>query len=286
MKFKLIKANRSLYPVEKMCQILEVSKSGFRKWLTRGLSKRQQEDQLLLKHILAIFKQNRQSYGSPRMTGALRLLGFRVNQKRVERIMRENNVSAAAKKTFRPKTTDSSHKLAISPNLLRKNKPAAAGQIWVSDITYIMVGESWVYLCMIMDLFTREIVGYTLAEHMRASMVVETLQKAVSRYQPGQGLLFHSDRGVQYASGKFRRWLTHFGFEQSMSAKGYCYDNAAAESFFKSLKIEEVYRNRYVAFEEAASAIFDYIEIFYNKRRLHSSLGMMSPADFAAKHAA
>lgn len=287
MKYQLIKEHCSLYAVEKMCKLLEVSKSGYQKWLTRGPSKRQREDEKLVRHIISIFLLNRRVYGSPRITGALRLLGHRVNKKRVERLMRENNIIAGLKAAFKPKTTDSNHKLPISPNRLKElGQPRKKNQVWVSDITYILVGGSWSYLCMVMDLFTREIVGYTLATHMKTSMVIETLHKAVLRHRPSPGLMFHSDRGVQYASREFRTQLKLHGFQQSMSAKGYCYDNAAAESFFKSLKYEEVNLNSYANHEIADARLFDYIEVFYNRQRLHSSLGMISPAQFAERNTA
>lgn len=267
-----------------MCKILSVSKSGYYKWQNPLPSKKLYSDAHLLKEIKLIFDENMRVYGSPRITLELRDLGFRVGENRVARIMRENRIFVEVKPQFRVQTTDSDHDLPISPNLLNQNfdvdQPNA---VWASDITYIRIASKWYYLCVILDLFNREVVGYTLSSHMKTSMILETLHKAVKKKRPGKGVIFHSDRGSQYASKEFRKWLKYYGFVQSMSGKGNCYDNAVVESFFGRFKVEEVYRNIYGNSKFAGTRIFYYIECFYNRKRRHSCNGGKSPLQYNAK---
>jgi len=284
LKFEYIKQNREYFSVEEMCRILNVSKSGYYKWLTPRASRRTVSDEELLRMIKEIFKNSMENYGSPRITQALHDLGYRVGKNRVARIMRENHIFVRIKPQFKVKTTDSNHDLPISPNLLEQNFDVPeANSVWASDITYVRVGSKWFYLCVILDLFNREVVGYTFSPHMKTSMVIETLHKAMVKKQPGRGLIFHSDRGSQYASLDFRRWMKYYGFKQSMSGKGNCYDNAAVESFFGRFKVEEVYKNSYKTFEHARERIFYYIECFYNRKRIHSSNNGKSPFQYVMK---
>lgn len=267
-----------------MCHAFDVSKSGYYKWVNPQPSRRAVTDEQLLKEIWKIFEESMKNYGSPRITQELRELGYRVGKNRVARIMRENKIFVRLKPQFRVQTTDSNHNLPISPNLLKQNfnvpKP---NSVWASDITYVRIASKWFYLCVILDLFNREVVGYTLSPHMESSMVVDTLHKAMRNKRPGRGVIFHSDRGSQYASCEFRKWLKYYRFTQSMSAKGNCYDNAVVESFFGRFKVEEVYKNIYHTFDYATQRIFYYIECFYNRTRKHSSNKGKSPFQYAAK---
>lgn len=266
-----------------MCKVLKVSKSGYYKWVNPQPSRRVITDEQLLQEIKDIFKDSMGNYGSPRITIELRERGYKVGENRVARIMKENRIFVQVKSQFKVQTTDSNHDLPISPNLLKQNfNVDEANTVWASDITYIKIASTWFYLCVILDLFNREVVGYTLSPHMKSSMVVETLHKAMIKKQPGRGLIFHSDRGSQFASGEFRQWLKYYGFNQSMSGKGNCYDNAPVESFFGRFKVEEVYKNIYKTFEYAQQRIFYYIEIFYNRKRKHSWNKGKSPFQYAA----
>lgn len=242
---------------------------------------------MLLEIIKKLFLEYRKKYGSPRIFRELKAQAHRVGEKRVARIMRENGLKSTYSRPRKPQTTLSKHDNPISPNLLQQNfdveKP---DMVWVSDITYIPSAEGWLYLCIVKDLCTREIVGYSLERHMRADMVVAALKRAVMRRRPREGLIFHSDRGSQYASNTFRAALTRFALRQSMSGRGNCYDNACAESFFGSFKCELVHDNYFKTFEEAQKMIFSYIEIFYNRQRRMACLGNLSPANYAAKRAA
>jgi transposase InsO family protein len=284
MKFAFIKANSSEFSVKKMCHVLEVSRSGYHAWVNHTPSVREIENKSLLEEIKTIHQENRQCYGSPRITKELHARGQMVGENRVAGIMKKNKIAAENKRKFRVQTTDSRHDLPISPNLLEQNFHAARpNEIWLSDITYVPAGNRWAYLCAFKDLCTMEIVGWAMADHMRAELVIEALAMALKRRTPLEGLIVHSDRGVQYASQKFRAELDLHGFRSSMSRKGDCYDNAPMESFFGSLKVEEVYKTKYMTLEEARIKIFDYIECFYNRKRRHSSLGYVSPIEYLNK---
>lgn len=282
MKFKLIQKNRSKYPVEKMCKILKVSKSGYYKWLKQP---QPTTDTKLLTQISAIYKASRETYGYLRITAKLKQTGVLVNKKKVARIMRENGIYGLQIKKFRPKTTISDHNLPVSPNLLQRDfHYTEINKAWVSDITYISTGSHWSYLCSIIDLGSREVVGWSFEKHMRTALIVKALNRALKRrgLDKIENLIFHSDRGSQYASKILQEYLKQIGACSSMSAKANCFDNAVAESFFATLKREEVNRKNYQSFEEAKSNLFDYIEIFYNRQRLHSSLGNKIPAEAVA----
>ena len=277
MKFQIISEMRAQYPVAKMAEFMKVSVSGFYKWLTVRRTRTSRRE-TAAKLVKAVFDEFKGIYGSPRITLELRARGHNISRRYVELLMRLNGWSAVLKPVFRVQTTDSDHELPVAPNLLNQNFTVKEiNKIWASDITYIRVGNSWLYLCVILDLANREVVGWNLAKRMDARFVVATLLHAIGKRKPEPGLIFHSDQGSQYASHMFRRWLKRFGIVQSMSRRGNCYDNACAESFFHSLKVEEVYRNRYDNEARARARIFNYIEGFYNSVRRHSALNYESP---------
>lgn len=264
-----------------MCKTLEVSSSGFYAWLGRGDSDRAIEDRRLTALIQGIFAESRSIYGVPRVHETLQQRGQRCSRKRVARLMQLAGLRSKTKRKFRVKTTDSKHGHPIAPDRLGQDFSAsAANQVWVSDITYIPTDEGWLYLASTMDLFSRRIVGWSMASTMHATIVTDALQMAIDQRAPAAGLIHHSDRGVQYASAEFRALLASNGFIASMSRKGNCYDNAAKESFFHTLKTELVNHEHYRTREEARASVFDYVEAFYNRQRIHSTLGYLSPSDF------
>lgn len=280
MKFQIISELRTQYPVVKMAEFLKVSASGFYKWLTVRRTRTNRRE-TVAKLVKGVFDEFKGIYGSPRITMELRARGHKISRRYVELLMRLNGWRAVLKPVFRVQTTDSDHELPVAPNLLNQNFTVQEpNKVWVSDITYIRVGNSWMYLCVILDLANREVVGWQLAKRMDTRFVITTLVNAIGKRRPAPGLIFHSDRGSQYASYVFRRWLRRFGIVQSMSRRGNCYDNACAESFFHSLKVEAVYRNRYENEMRARARIFNYIEGFYNSVRRHSALNYESPKNW------
>ena len=269
------------YPVLELCSVLGLSRSGYYKWLQDRPSARAQANRALSARINALHQHNRHCYGSPRITAALRQEGLRVGKNRVARLMRLSGIKARRKRPFRPRTTDSRHgepiapnRLKSTPNLIRPN------QVWVSDITYIWTAAGWVYLAAIMDLCSRKILGWSLGDRLDASLVKQALSQALADRRPAPGLVHHSDRGSQYASSAFRALLHSWKILPSMSGRAHCYDNAAMESFWSSLKNELVHHQRFENAQQARLAIFDYIHTFYNRRRLHSALGYKSPVEF------
>ena len=283
MKYQFMKDNSNIFPVQKMAKIFKISKSSYYEWFKREPCAHERRDRELLAEIKRIFKENRNQYGSPRIYRELHGTKYCCARSRIARLMRENGLKARHKKRFRV-TTNSKHDYPISPNLLNRDFTLEKiNTCWVSDITYIDTHEGWLYLCSILDLFSRKVVGWSMASHMRADLVIDALDMAVKHRNPPEGLMFHSDRGVQYASGTFRKKLKSYKMIQSMSRKGNCWDNAPAESFFSTLKIEEVYtHSKYRTREEARKAIFEYIEVFYNRKRSHSFLDYKSPSEYEA----
>lgn len=281
MKYGFIHTHRSRYGVEKMCRILQVSRSGYYDWVDRPESKRSIENRMLVTKIKESHKLSLGIYGSPRVTDDLIEWGYSASRPRVARLMQVNDIRSKIKRKFKV-TTNSDHKLPISPNLLEQNFYASApGLILVSDITYIRTGEGWLYLTTIMDLFQRKIVGWSMSKTMAVEQTTITaMRQYLMNHVPQSGMIFHSDRGVQYASKEFRKLLNQYGIVQSMSGKGNCYDNAVAESFFKTLKTELVYHERYMTRAQARNSIFEYIEVFYNRIRKHSALGYLSPDQY------
>ena len=276
-----MKDNSNIFPVLKMANIFDISKSSYYAWLKRRPSAHEQRDGELLTEIRRVFQEKRQKYGSPRIYKELHGTCYSCARSRIARLMRVNGLVARPKKRFKV-TTDSKHDYPISPNLLGRNfSTDGINKCWVSDITYIDTYEGWLYLCSILDLSSKRVVGWAMADHMRAELAISALDMAVLHRNPPEGLIFHSDRGVQYASTAFRDRLVKYNIVQSMSRKGDCWDNAPAESFFSTLKMEEVYTHKkYKTREEARVSIFEYIEVFYNRQRSHSSLDYMTPVEY------
>lgn len=280
MIYRFIEKHRSAHAVEMMCRILRVTRSGYYAWKKRGESRRKRSDAVLLEKIRESYWQSRGRYGSPNIHEDLRQWDYRCSRKRVARLMREAGLRAKTIRRFRV-TTESKHTLPVADNLLQRQFSAQApGKVWVSDITYLWTRQGWLYLCVIMDLWDRKIVGWSIGERLTADLAVEALRKAVMRRQPQEGLMFHSDRGIQYCSEVFRTELRRHVMLQSMSRKGNCWDNAVAESFFGILKRELVYHETYRTRDNARLSVFQYIEGWYNRRRRHSTLGRRSPHMF------
>jgi len=266
------------------CKTLEVSRSGYYAWLDRGDSERDKENAMLLERIRAIHEKSDRTYGSPRVTEDLRAEGTVVNEKRVARLMRENEIASEAVKKFKITTTDSNHNLPVAERLFETehaDKVMAPNQVWAGDITYVATDEGWLFLAIFLDIFTRKVVGFSCDDNMQTELILKALEMALGRQDVEDGqLLAHSDRGSQYASDAFTSRLRLAGIIASMSRKGNCYDNAHVESFFHSLKTELVYRRNFKTREEAKRAIFEWIETWYNRERRHSALGYMSPAEY------
>jgi putative transposase len=263
-----------------MCRVLEVSRSGYYQWLKRKPSQRELDNQSLDAEIREIYDGSRQRYGSPKISRELRARGRRVSKNRVAKRMRHAGLRCKVRRKYRV-TTDSKHHFPVSPNLLERNfTTQAPDKVWVSDITYLATRTGWLYLTVIIDLFSRIVVGWALSSSLSHEMVVVALKRAIRRRRPEKGLVFHSDRGVQYACNDFRKVLNKHEFIQSMSRKGDCWDNAVAESFFGILKTELVYHQRYDGHQDTLHSIFEYIEVFYNRQRRHSTLEYLCPADY------
>ncbi len=267
------------FGIKECCQALGVSRSGYNQWLKPEPSQREKEDVELLEQIVKVFEANKQRYGSPRVTQQLRQEETFCGEKRVARLMRENGLAARCKKAFRPRTTLAGQRVA--PNLIQDLEPSAPDQVWVSDITYVGTLEGWLYLAVILDLFSRKVVGWKLGDTLEAELVVRALKNALVRRQPNPGLYFHSDRGSQYSSDAVKTPLAVIGANLSMSGRGNCYDNAKAEAFFSTLKTECFPANQFFATKgQARREIFEYIEVYYNNQRLHSVLGYRTPSQY------
>ena len=263
-----------------MCTVLAVSTSGYYVWLRRCESVRTAINRILLTRIKVIHGQSRQTYGSPRITAALRAEGLVCNEKRIVRLMRKHDIKAKTRRKFRV-TTNSRHRYPVALNVLnRQFTVTAANHVWVSDITYLWTHEGWLYLAGCLDLYSRQIVGWALSKRIDSELVLTALRQALGRRQPPLGLLHHSDQGSQYAADDYRKLLSDYGMTASMSRKGDCYDNAVMESFFATLKRELVVFENFLTRKEAKAKIFEYIEVFYNRQRRHSTLGYLSPVEF------
>jgi transposase InsO family protein len=283
VKFAFIKEHLVAFPIDASCAALEVSRSGYYAWLRRPASARARRREELAAKIERVHEENRCVYGSPRVCQALNAQGERCCENTVADIMNERQIRAKAKKKFVPRTTDSAHQQPIVDNVLDRQFDAALpDQKWAVDITYIPTDEGWLYLAGVIDLCSRKIVGWSMADHMQVELVSDALQMAIARRRPGEGLLHHSDRGVQYASADYMHLIQSHNMEASMSGKGDCWDNAVMESFWSTLKTELVNHQRYATREQARASIFEYIEVFYNRQRLHSALGYQSPEAFEA----
>jgi putative transposase len=275
---------RQGYPLELMCRVLEVSRSGYYDWKARRgqePSKRMQRRTELLEKIKAVHEESRQTYGSPRVYQELKVMGESVSENTVAKLMKQKGIRSIVRRRFRVRTTDSAHAYPAAPNRLdRRFDQKLPNQAWAADITYVPTDEGWLYLASVIDLCSRRIVGWAMADHLRAELCADALGMAIQSRKPGKGLLHHSDRGVQYACGEYRGLLEERAMTCSMSGKGDCYDNAVMESFFKTLKTELVYQRKYATREQAKASIFEYIEVFYNRKRRHSSLGYKSPVEY------
>jgi putative transposase len=276
----VIRAEKANFPVAFMCRQLELSSSGYYAWEKRPVSKRKREDAELVEMIRDSHRRSRGSYGSPRICDDLKEQGEDVGRHRVARLMRENSISARPLKRFR-KTTDSNHAFPVASNLLERNfETDRPNRVWVGDITYIWTARGWTYLAVIVDLFSRRVVGWALDDNMRLELVLKALEMAKGQRRIPPGLIFHSDRGSQYASLEYQKALSGIGMISSMSRKGDCWDNAVAESFFATLKRELVSKCYWLNLKAARMAIHEYIEVFYNRRRKHSTNGNLSPVDY------
>jgi len=283
VKFAFIQKNLQAYPVEVVCDVLEVSRSGYYAWRDRAPGRRAQRRRQLAEKIQAIHEENGQVYGSPRVFRALLAAGESVCENTVAKVMAQEQIRVKTKKKFVPRTTDSNHQQPIAGNLLdRQFQAQLPDRKWAVDITYIPTEEGWLYLAGVMDLCSRKIVGWSMAGHMKTELVKEALSMAITHRQPSEGLLHHSDRGVQYASDDYLQLARVNKMVMSMSARGDCWDNACIESFWSTLKTELVNHEHYATHNQARQSIFEYIEVFYNRKRLHSSLGYLSPEMFEA----
>jgi putative transposase len=282
MRFALIDAKKAEIPIETACTVLGVSISGYYAWKGRPASARQSDDMVMLAYIRAEFVTSNETYGSPRMHAELKELGLSIGRHRVARLMSENGLKARQKTRFK-RTTDSDHGGPVASNVLDQDFTATApDQKWGVDISYVWTAEGWLYLAIVLDLFSRRIVGWQLSDRMKRGLAMDALRRAIALRRPPPGLIHHSDRGSQYCSDDYRRLLLDHGFVTSMSGRGNCYDNAMVETVFKTIKSELVWRTAFTTRAEASRAIGRYIEGFYNPRRRHSSLGYVSPATFEA----
>jgi putative transposase len=285
VRFEFIQAEKANFPITLLCRVLEVSCSGFYRWLDAQPSERQTENERLKIEIKSIHSESRGTYGSPRVHAELQARGFEIGRNRVARLMADLGVTGQRPRRFR-KTTDSHHNHPIAPDLVARDfNPSAPNQLWAADITYIATASGWAYLAVVLDLFSRRVIGWAVDEHMRTELVLEALDRALGTRDHSEGLVHHSDRGSQYASSRHREELERRGIRVSMGARGCAYDNAVVESFFATLKKDLVYRTNWLDHHQAALAISEYIQVFYNRRRRHSTLGYMSPADYEALHA-
>jgi transposase InsO family protein len=278
VKYAFIREQAGCFPVQLMCRVLGVSRSGYYEWRDRPESKRSAANRLLLGEIRRIEARHFGRYGSPRIHAALRADGHICSRGRVARLMRRHGIRALASQRFRPTTTDSRHHLPIAPNLLaQKFQAPAPNRIWLADITYLRTDEGWLYLAAVLDLATRKIVGWAMRDHMRTELPLSALMMAVQRQRPAPGLICHSDRGSQYAAEAYRTQLNTIGARASMSRRGCCYDNAPMESFFHTLKVELAHQRHWATKEEARRDLFAYLETYYNRQRSHSAIGYLTP---------
>lgn len=279
--FRFIAATKAEHSIQIMCRVLGVSRSGFHAWAAREPSPRAIADTHLSERITEIHADSLKTYGSPRVHAELRLEDdVHVGRKRVERLMRLAGLSGQVKRR-RGKTTIRVQGVRTAPDLVERDfDPAEPNRLWAADITYIRTWEGWLYLASVMDCYSRRIVGWALADHLRAELVVDALEMAVKRRRPDPGLVHHSDQGSQYTSLVFTRRCRGVGIDVSMGSRGDCFDNAVLESFHASLKKDLIHRRSWPTKAEARTAVFDYIEAFYNRRRRHSTLGMLSPLEF------
>ena len=280
MRFAFIDVEKAQWPVATLCTMLEVSRSGYYAWMTRPVAPSVKADAEVVAEIKAAHKAGRAAYGSPRIVRALRKNGRRISEKRVARLMREEGIIGRKKKRFR-KTTDSNHDDPIAPNVLERNfEIGLPDTAWVTDVTYVSTHQGWLYLAVILDLFSRRVVGWAASANNDRQLAIAALNKAVAQRNPAFGFIHHSDRGSVYASSDYRAMLDRLDATKSMSRKGDCWDNSVAESFFATIKGEMIDHEDYETRAAAIAAIADYIDAFYNTTRLHSTIGYVSPIEF------
>lgn len=285
MKFGFIQAEKASFPVAVLCDVLGVSRSGFYAWRGRSPSARAKQDARLATEIAAVHSASRKTYGSPRVHAQLGRDGVHVGRKRVARLMRERGLTARRRRRFR-KTTNSAHDLPVAPNVLQREFTSSeTNEAWVGDITYVWTEEGWLYLAVLLDLCSRRVVGWATSSSLDRGVALAALEAALRGRNPGAGLVHHTDRGCQYASNEYRKRLADALVERSMSRKGDCWDNAVAESFFATIKGECLDHKRFTTRDAATSTIAEYIDVFYNHQRLHSTLGYMSPVEYELKKA-
>ena len=286
MRFRLIEDHRGVWPVRVMCDALNVSPSGYDAWRSRPQSRRKIANRGLLGDVQRGHAHHRERYGAPRIHAARRAEGQTVSRKRIERVMRQHGLRARAPRRYRVCTTDSKPSLPVAANLLDPNFVAdRPDQVWLADITYIPTGEGWLYLAVILDLFTRKVVGWAMRDHMRAELTIAALTMAIQRRRPAAGLIHHSDRGSQYAAGDYRDIRRAAAIIQSISRKANCWDNAPMKSFFGTLKTELVHQREYPNRSAARRGLFADIEGYYNRQRIHSAIGYVTPEQAEAKSA-
>ena len=284
MRYRFIQGHEGRFSVASLCRALRVSRSGYSAWKKRSPSQQSQEEQNLLVEIRAAHQESRGTYGSPRIYQELRAKEVACSRNRVARLMQKYEITARPLRRY-VTTTDSNHPLPVAPNRLEQRFTAEEPNThWSADITYLWTGEGWLYLAVVLDLYSRRVVGWSMQDRLDRSLVLSALGGALVQRNPGAGLICHSDRGSQYASGDYQAVLTGAGVLCSMSRKGNCYDNAPVESFFASLKKELVHRCSFATREEARNAVFEWIAAWYNRKRRHSSLSYLSPEQFELQH--
>lgn len=280
MRFQFIDAQKALYPILVLCRVMQVGRSGFYAWRRRPASARACADQALEIQIDHAFQGSRGTYGSPRIRAQLNAQGVLVSKRRVARLMRRRGLCGLRKARF-VRTTDSRHTLPVAPNLLERDFTAKAPNlVWVTDVTYVWTQQSWLYLAVMLDLFSRRVVGWAMSAHNDEALALAALKMALHTRRPARGLIHHSDRGSVYCGTAYRAVLKAHGIQRSMSRKGDCWDNAVAESFFGTLKQEMLFRRELEPRLAVQTAIFEYLETYYNPKRRHSTLGFLSPVDF------
>jgi putative transposase len=281
VRFGLIRAEKANHDVSLLCRVLEVSRQGYYAWLRRKPCQRKRRDEGLGEKIRSTFRESDGRYGAIRVHDELRKQGVATSRKRINRLMKQHGLVARPRRRRFVQTTDSNHGFKIAPNRLKRDfKPAGPNQVWATDITYIPTTQGWLYLAVVIDLYSRMVVGWSMQPYLDRRLVLAALRMAIDARQPAPGLIHHSDRGVQYACDEYQRALTCAEILASMSRTGDCWDNAVVESFFSTLKQELVYRRVFATHIEARSAIFEYVEAFYNRRRTHSTLGYLSPVEY------
>lgn len=280
MRYRFIESHCDEFQITTMCKVLQVSRSGYYDWRNRGPSQRKRRNEELLELICQVHKESRGTYGSPRVTAELKAREVEVGRRRVARLMRENYIRGRSPRRFRA-TTDSDHRYEVAPNLVEREFEAdEPGKIWLADITYVHTNEGWLYLAAVLDLFDRKIIGWSMGITLERKLVCDALKSAIANRTPKVGLIHHSDRGSQYASDEFQALLREHNILCSMSRTGDCWDNAPMESFFGSLKNELIHRCNFRSRASARQKIFEYVEVFYNRKRRHSALGYQTPVEY------